>query len=279
MVGLLPSDLSEAQFSRIAQFAHSNAGIVLDAGKRSMVQSRLAKRVRGLKLGGFQDYLDLLQSEDGLRERRELISLLTTNVTGFFREAHHFELLKTEILPDLAERLRRGGRVRIWSAGCSYGNEPYSIAMICREVVGERTDLDLRILATDIDTHVIEAAATGRFSREMVQAMPATYRDRFMSRDEDGGWSVRKPIRDLVAFRELNLMADWPMRGTFDVVFCRNVVIYFDVAGQERLFQRLARIIPEGGWLCIGHSERIAPSTQRFFRSAAITAYRRTDAS
>ena len=270
-------ELSIAQFDHIARFAHQNVGIVLDQGKRSMVQSRLAKRLRRLGLSDFTSYFDLIKGRNAAPERRELIALLTTNVTGFFREPHHFEQLRDKVLPPLIDRLVAGGRVRMWSAGCSYGNEAYSIAMICAEALAGRADLDLRILATDIDMHVLEAARAGVFEAQITNGLPPDLKTKYMTCGADGKtWRVVPKVRNLVAFRELNLIDDWPMQGKFDVVFCRNVVIYFDAELQKRLCLRLADAIPAGGWLCIGHSERIAAAAQKYFHSDGITAFRRT---
>jgi len=273
------ADLDPASFGRIADIAYGAAGIVLDPGKRSMVQSRLTRRLRRLRLPDFVAYLAYLDGDAGPGETRELVSLLTTNVTGFFRESHHFDQMREVMLPPLAERLAKGGRVRLWSAGCSYGNEAYSMAMVCRDAMGGRTGLDLRILATDIDPHVLDAARRGVYAADAIAALPEDARARHLEPGPaPGSWRVRDEVSALVTFRELNLVGDWPVHGPFDIVFCRNVLIYFDDATQAGIFRRFAEVVPPGGWLCLGHSERIAGEVRPHFASRGVTAYQRTPA-
>ncbi len=272
----IPQDLSTREFSRVARFAQDRAGIILDEGKHAMVQSRLTRRIRGLKFKDFKSYITFVESEDGKNEQEELISLLTTNVTSFFREPHHFEYLNNQIVPQLVDRLEKGGRVRMWSAGCSYGNEAYTMAMICRNHIGPRDDLDLLILASDIDRNVLGKATQGFFAAEATKKLPEQYRNRFMRRAPDGAWQVNSSLRSLVRFRELNLLDPWPMRLDFDVVFCRNVLIYFDSPTKSLIVERLASVIPIGGFLAIGHSERIADGVKDNFTPVAPTMFQRT---
>lgn len=269
-----------ADFNAIARMLHDDAGIALSESKVSLVYSRLAKRLRALGLESFRDYCALVAGSTGLGERQNMLAALTTNVTRFFREPHHFEHLKTNVLPELVARARAGGRVRIWSAGCSSGQEPYSIALSVLDMLPEAAQYDFRILATDIDPNMIATGRAAVYSDEIAQPIPALLRDRWMVRVRDGArqaWGAGEAMRALVAFRELNLMAKWPMRGRFDVIFCRNVVIYFDEPTQARIWSRFAPLLNPGGRLYVGHSERVADPTH--FESDGLTSYRLKDAS
>lgn len=264
-------------FRRIAEILHSYAGIALNEGKAALVYSRLAKRLRVLGLRSFRDYCALIQGVDGVDERQVMTAALTTNVTRFYREPHHFDHLRDEVMPALAERARAGGRVRLWSAACSNGQEPYSMAMTVLSVLPEAADLDVRILATDIDPNMVAEGIAGVYSGEALEAAPALLRHRFFDKAPAQGGdrlSAGPLLRRLVSFKELNLIGDWPMRGKFDVIFCRNVVIYFDDATQERVWSRFTPLMAPGATLYIGHSERVSgPATARL-QTSGLTAYR-----
>lgn len=266
---------SEADVARIAAILHQAAGIVIAPGKRSMVQSRLAKRLRALGLTDFESYLALVTSDQGAEERRKMVSALTTNVTHFFREAHHFETLRKEVLPPLLQRARARQRVRLWSAGCSSGQEAYSIAMTIADLAGQDLDrLDLKILATDIDGEMVTRGTAALYDAASIEGIPEAMRQRFLT-PEGGGYRVTPPLRAMVSFRELNLHDRWPMKGRFDVIFCRNVVIYFDAPTQEKLWERFESALTPGGWLFVGHSERVPLRANGALRTAGITTYRR----
>lgn len=267
---------SEAELKAIAQILHAESGIVIGHGKGSMVQSRLAKRLRALGLSQYQAYIDLVQSEGGAQERWQMISALTTNVTHFFRESHHFETLRKEALPELLTRARAGGRVRIWSAGASNGQEAYSIAMTLAEAAPDLDKLDIRILATDIDPVMVQRGAEGIYDSATLEAVPEALRKTYFS-PEDGCFRIVERLRKLVTFRELNLHHPWPMKGLFDVIFCRNVVIYFDPAAEEILWQRFEAALAPRGWIHVGHSERIPLERGRRLVTAGITTYRLPD--
>ena len=266
-------------FTAIARMLHDDAGIALSESKASLVYSRLVKRLRALGIESFRDYCRLVAGVEGVGERQNMLAALTTNVTRFFREPHHFEHLKAKLLPGLAARARARGRVRIWSAGCSTGQEPYSIALTVLEALPEAASLDVRILATDIDPNVVAAGRAGVYSPEAVQPVPAPLRDRWMARVEDNGrpaWAAGEEMRRLVAFRELNLMGHWPMKGRFDAIFCRNVVIYFDEPTQARIWARFAPLINPDGRLSVGHSERVGDTAR--FETDGLTTYRLKEA-
>ena len=264
-------------FRHIAEILHSYAGIALNDGKAALVYSRLAKRLRTLGLRSFRDYCELVQGVGGVDERQLMTAALTTNVTRFFREPHHFEHLRDQVMPGLAERARRGERVRLWSAACSNGQEPYSMAMTVLAVLPEANDLDFRILATDIDPNMVADGIAGVYSAEHLDAAPPMLRNRFFDKAPAQGpdmLSANAALRELVSFRELNLIGDWPMRHKFDVIFCRNVVIYFDDATQERVWKRFTPLMTPGATLYIGHSERVSGSAVNQLTPAGLTTYR-----
>jgi chemotaxis protein methyltransferase CheR len=262
-------------FSSIARMLYDDAGISLSESKASLVYSRLAKRLRALGLESFRDYCSLVAGSEGISERQNMLAALTTNVTRYFREPHHFEHLKTRVLPELVRRAKARGRVRFWSAGCSTGQEPYSIALTILEMMPDAADYDVRILATDIDPNVIATGRAAVYSDEAVQPVPTALRDRWMVRVKDGSrdaWGAGEEMRRLVSFRELNLMAHWPMKGQFDAIFCRNVVIYFDEPTQARMWARFAPLLNPGGRLYVGHSERVTDMDK--FETDGLTTYR-----
>lgn len=265
-------------FRSIAQILHSHAGIALNEGKAALVYSRLAKRLRVLGLRSFRDYCALVQGVEGVDERQAMTAALTTNVTRFYREPHHFDHLRDEVMPGLAERARCGERIRLWSAACSNGQEPYSMAMTVLSVLPEAADLDVRILATDIDPNMVEEGARGVYSEEALEPAPALLRHRFFDKAPAHGanrLSAGDALRRLVSFKELNLIGDWPMRHQYDVIFCRNVVIYFDDATQERVWGRFTPLMNPGATLYIGHSERVTGPAVRQLQTSGLTTYRR----
>jgi len=264
-------------FARLARLVHDESGIVLSDSKKSLVVSRLSRRLRTLGIADFPNYCQLVESNDGAEERRELIFLITTNVTRFFREDHHFEALRTEVMPALADRARNGGRVRFWSAGCSSGEEPYSIAITALEAFPKAAQSDIRILATDLDGNMVEAGRRGIYAELDEAHLPAAIRSRHFQPvpDRPGAFAVTGPARDMITFAELNLLHDWPMKGPFDAIFCRNVVIYFDAQTQQKLWTRFAALLAPGGRLFVGHSERVTGPAAAQLAPSGITQYRK----
>ncbi len=266
---------SGSDFESIAGHAQRLFGLHLPAGKRDLVYARLIKRLRALGLRDFQSYCKLLDSGDE-EEQQRMLSALTTNVTHFFREAHHFETLRSIVLPPLLDAARRGERVRVWSAGCSSGQEPYSIALTILEIMPEAPRFDIRILATDVDRDILARAEAGTYGAEDVDSVDQPVFGRYFPKT--GASVVAAPdLRKLITFAELNLMGDWPMRGVFDVIFCRNVAIYFDKPTQQRLWERFAQHMRINGHLFIGHSERVTGPAEPLFKGVGVTTYRRVD--
>ncbi len=266
------AELSPKTFERVARLAAEEAGLTIAPTKRAMVQSRIFKRVRALGLGTFEAYLDLVESASGVDERRQMICALTTNVSHFFRERHHFDTLRDKILPGLVKRAAQGGRVRIWSAGCSSGQEPYSIAMEILRLDPRAGDRDIRILATDIDNQILDVARRATYETSQMQGVEAPDRRTFFD-EAAGRFTVKQPVRALVSFNELNLLAKWPMKGRFDAIFCRNVVIYFEDATQRKLWPRFEAALMPGGSMFVGHSERIPEMPGSAFRNTGVTTY------
>ena len=264
-----------SDFQNIASMLYADSGIFLSGQKAPLVYGRLVKRLRALGIASFKDYCALVADKDGLDERQQMLSALTTNVTAFFRERHHFDHLRTVELPKLMKMAREGGRVRLWSAGCSKGHEPYSIAMTVLDLWPDAGKYDLKILATDIDPVVTETARRGFYETEELVEIPKRDLERFFVADTgQKGFIVGDQLRDLVAFRELNLVGPWPMKGQFHVVFCRNVAIYFDEQTQATVWSRFASSLVDGGLFCIGHSERLSGAAQRRFDPVGTTMYR-----
>ena len=258
--------LSRQEFRQIADLLRQETGISLAETKLDLVQGRLGRRIRELRLGSFAAYIDLVNGPEGLDERPLMINALTTNLTGFFREKHHFDFLGDTVLAALAQQRRPSERrLRIWSAACSSGEEPYSIAMTVATRLPEMRQWDARILATDIDTDMVAFGRAGIYDSTRVQPVPETLRKRFLKpADAPDAFEVTDALRELVAFRQLNLLQTWPMRGPFDVIFCRNVVIYFDKDTQRSLFDRFADMLTPGGYLFIGHSESLFRISDRY---------------
>lgn len=271
--------LTRRDLSEIAAMIYADAGIYLNESKASLVYSRLSKHIRNLGLKGFREYCSLVSSQEGATARREMLSHLTTNFTRFFRENHHFEHLKAEVLPHLIARAKAGGRVRIWSAACSDGQEPYSIALTVLSLLPNAADYDFRILATDIDPKILAQARAGAYDATALETVnPAARKQYFREVEIDGRqkWQVDDRVKKLITYNELNLMAQWPFKGPFDVIFCRNVVIYFDEPTQMKIWSRFSGMLAESGHLYIGHSERVSGEAKAHFDNIGITTYRFT---
>ena len=269
-------ELRDREFAHIRDLVMSRTGIVINDHKRELIYSRLSKRVRALNLKGFDEYIGVLDSGGNKDEMVAFINAITTNLTAFFREGHHFEYLRDVVLPGIMERNRQSRKIRIWSAGCSTGEEPYSIAMTLAEKLGFDT-WDWRVLATDIDTDVLAAANSRVYTEERVTGIAPERLQRWFRRGggrNAGLVQVAKELNERIAFRQLNLVQPWPLKHQFDVIFCRNVVIYFDLATQKRLFEGFYRHLDDQGTLFIGHSESLHKVTDRF-ESVGHTIYQK----
>ncbi len=265
--------LTAADFAALAAELHATSGIHLPDSKAALVYSRLAKRLRALGLRSFKEYVALVRSPEGREERGRLLMALTTNVTRFFREPHHFDHLIETVLAPRADKVRAGQCLRIWSSACSTGQEPYSLALAILSVWPNAHELDIRILATDIDANVVRTARAGVYTSEAIEQIPANYRNRWLAKDPATArtWRMGEEARSLIVFNTLNLIGEWPMRKKFDAIFCRNVVIYFDEPTQAKLWQRFRASLAPHGRLYVGHSERVGDQA---FESDGQTVYR-----
>lgn len=259
----------------IAEIMKNEAGIILPESKASLVYSRLTKRIRKLGMSAFSDYCSYIKTPEGVEERKEMLAALTTNVTSFFREVHHFEHLQTKIIPDLIRRAKSGERIRVWSAACSSGQEAYSIALILLKLMPDANNYDIRILATDIDKNILSKACDGIYEQSLLSSVPGDLRvGTFKALDGQSDlFQVNEKLRSLISFKQLNLIGEWPMKGKFQVIFCRNVVIYFDKETQDKLWLRLSSILDKNGILYVGHSERISDPGLIGVRNDGLTTY------
>jgi chemotaxis protein methyltransferase CheR len=257
---------TEQDFQRLRALVYEHTRIALSDAKRDMVYSRLAKRLRQLRLESFAQYCDRLDAGDAT-ELGQLVNAITTNLTAFFREEHHFEALARTVLPRLMQKKAPSRRLRLWSAGCSTGEEPYSLAMVVLETLPSASGWDVKILATDIDTNALATASQGIYSAERVHGLAPQRLHRWFRKGtgaQAGLVRVVPALQEMVAFRQLNLNGHWPMQGPFDVIFCRNVVIYFDKVTQKVLFDRFANLLTAEGHLFVGHSESLYNVSNRF---------------
>ncbi len=261
---LLQTELRPNDFQKISQIVYQYSGIRLNSGKEELVRSRLMKRLRALGLNSFTAYLRYVGKDRTSQELQAMIDSLTTNKTSFFREKQHFDYMRSHIIPELK---KRGSSVRVWSAGCSSGEEPYSIAMLLHDEWPDIILSDVRILATDICERVLSKAKSGEYDKETLQDLPPAYLLKYFSPKRSSSpktHGVQDNIRRMVRFAKLNLMDQWPMKGPFDLIFCRNVMIYFDSPTQRRLVQRFCDILVPGGHLLVGHSESLVSNSVGF---------------
>lgn len=259
-------EFDDEDFQFVARLVKEKTGIVLADHKRDMVYGRLARRLRTLGMTDFKAYTDMIQGPAGDKELGSFVNALTTNLTKFFRENHHFEHLSNVALPEVKARQKGADkkRLRIWSAGSSSGEEPYSIAMTVQNALPSMREWDARILATDIDTDMLTKGSRGIYEKERAENIPDAYRAKFAENLPDGGIQLKPNVREMISFKRLNLLGKWPMKGPFDVIFCRNVVIYFDKPTQKVLFDRYAELLHDDGVLYVGHSENLFNVTDRF---------------
>lgn len=267
---------TDKDFSFIQDLVADRTGIVLSDIKRTMVYSRIARRIRQCGVSDFAEYCGLLKAGD----ESELVSFtnaITTNLTSFFREPHHFEYLAKTLLPELEKNKKDSKRIRIWSAGCSSGEEPYSIAMTVQDYFKRKPGWDIKILASDLDYDMVEKAANGLYKEERVTGLDKSHLHNYVKKGKgslEGMVKMDKSIMEMITFKQLNLLHDWPFKGPFDFMFCRNVVIYFNKDTQRELFDRYANVLCDNAPLFIGHSESLFKVTDRF-KSLGQTMYRK----
>ncbi|RIZ71566.1 MAG: chemotaxis protein CheR [Methylococcales bacterium] len=259
---------TQAEFEHIRTLLYQHSGIKLNDSKKDMVYSRLGRRLRATGMKSFQEYLELVEQDEG-DEWEAFINSLTTNLTAFFREPHHFPLLKEHVLS------LRKKPLRLWCSAASTGEEPYTMAMTMIDAFGSYKP-PIEIIATDIDTNVLTKARAGIYSLERVEKLPPETLKRFFLKGtgkNNGFVQVRKELRDLISFRTLNLLDEqWPINGTFDVIFCRNVMIYFDKETQYKILKRFAPMLESHGLLFAGHSESLHHAAD-FFKLRGNTIY------
>ena len=260
-------NFTDKHFMWLKKKVKQRTGISLNDNKTDLVYGRLARRIRKLNMDSFDQYCKYL-NDDSEEEMTEFINAITTNLTSFFREEHHFDYLSKTILQHIQQELRIEKRLRVWSAGCSTGEEPYSIAMTLRESIPDIDKWDVKILATDIDTNVLSHASAGVYKKAKVNGVSAPrLRKWFLKNgndEEDSEVKVSPDLRKLIVFKKLNLMGEWPMKGQFDILFCRNVVIYFNKDTQRVLFDRFSNILKDDAHMFLGHSESLFKVTDKF---------------
>jgi len=261
------SDLSltEEQYLRVSNAIYNHCGINLHDGKKTLVRARLAKRLRQSDFRSVSEYIDFALSAEGNKEFSRLVDSISTNLTSFFRERVHFDYLKNEFLPNLLSCGKN--KIRAWSAGCSSGEEPYTLAITLLEAVEDYGGRDIKILATDVSREILDRARHGTYDKDKVAPLTPQQRQRYLVPNVIEGYKVyqvKNLLRNLIRFNYLNLMEQWPFSGPFDVIFCRNVMIYFDKPTQEKLINRFYDCLGQGGLLCIGHSESLTGINHKY---------------
>jgi len=257
-------DISEKEFQLFQEIIHRETGIHLSNKKKKLIVARLTKRLRVLDLQNFTQYYEYLKdSSDADKEIVNLVNRITTNKTNFFREKHHFDFLARELFPQMIAS-NESRRLRIWSAGCSSGEEPYTLAMVAAETFKSQRGWDIKILATDLDTEILGRAIAGQYPTQALSPVPKEYIHRYFTRSSEG-YTANDTLKSMITFRKLNLMDfTFPMKRPFDIIFCRNVIIYFDIPSKENLLSRFYLHLKEGGHMFIGHSESLMHMRDKF---------------
>ena len=261
-MNLATIQLNESHFKKISDLVYRTSGINLKTGKESLVRARLMKRLRARGMPSVTDYLDFIHSEQGSDELARFIDVMTTNKTSFFREAEHFHYLRDKVLPELT-----GQRLRFWSAACSSGEEPYTLAMWLREHMPDIDGRDALILATDISHRMLDKARQAVYPAATVKSLPSPQFKKYfksLNGGQGGNYRIANEIRSMVRLAWLNLLEKWPMKGPFNVIFCRNVMIYFDRPTQQKLINRFWDLLEPGGYLFVGHSEGLSAVKHKF---------------
>jgi chemotaxis protein methyltransferase CheR len=252
--------LTDRLFQQFSEIVYRECGINLHSGKKSLLQARLNKRLRATGIQTYGDYYGFLVSKQDSQEIVHFLDCISTNLTYFFREPQHFDFLN-QVIPDLIEQKIRekSNRIRIWSAGCSTGEEPYSLAMCIMEHLGISKRMDVKILATDISTRVLSIAMQGVYGNDKLKSIASGLKSKYL-RNTNGNhhqYEIASELKNIITFSRLNLKEQYPFKGPFDIIFCRNVMIYFDKETQENLVNKMARYLAVGGYLFVGHSESL----------------------
>jgi len=259
----MEKDMPDLLFQQFSRLVYEQCGINLHEGKKALLQARLNKRMRLTGIGSYEQYFKLINSGANSGEFVHFLDSISTNLTYFFRESQHFDFLDKVALPELTAKKRKDGdsRIRIWSAGCSTGEEPYSLAMCVLAHLPNLAGWDFRILATDISTRVLETASRGIYSEEKVKKVPPALRQGYFQKISGANgkpdFQITPQLKRIITFHRLNLKEPYPFKGVFDFIFCRNVMIYFDKKTQEELVNRMASFLSPGGYFCVGHSESL----------------------
>jgi len=270
--------LTDQEFENISQLVYDHCGIDLHEGKKELVRSRLAKLVRKYNASSFEEYRTRVVSDKSDQMMTELTDAISTNLTSFFRESQHFQFLSDTLIPELI--LRKSGKpskIRCWSAGCSTGEEPYTIAITLLESLRNDPQWDVKILATDISSRVLQWAQQGLYDEQRVAPVPGALKSRYLSAVRHNGkthYQVCPTLQKTIVFKYLNLMESWPFKGPLDFIFCRNVMIYFDKSTQQKLVHRYWETLDRGGYLFTGHSESLTGIAHKF-RYIQPTIYRK----
>lgn len=263
----MKTDISDRLFKKFAALVYAKSGINLHEGKRQLLRARLAKRLRAVGVESFEEYYDYITLVDEGSEVIEMVNAVTTNKTSFFRESSQFDFLENTVFPDIAKAQKDRVNIRFWSAGCSTGEEPYSLAISVLEFFKKTPHLTVSIMATDISTSVLEIAAKGVYHESKVEDVPMATLMRYFQKGtgrQDGYLRVKEEVRRIVSFRNQNLMRPFFFGPVLDAVFCRNVMIYFDKVTQQNLIKRFYECISPGGYLFVGHSESLAGIEHEF---------------
>ena len=261
-MNIVSGELSDRQFKNVSDIIYRECGIVLKSGKEALVRARLVKRLRALKMWDFGEYMKYLQSDHGSEELGLLVDVMTTNKTSFFREIAHFDFLGETVLPKLT-----GRRLRFWSAACSSGEEPFSLAMFLLDKMTGLGARDVKILATDISPTILGKASKATYEEGMLRDLPPTFLRKYfvkVGNENPPTYQVSGDVRKMVRIARLNLLHSWPMKGSFNLIFCRNVMIYFDKATQQDLINRFWEVLEPGGYLFVGHSEGMSGIKHKF---------------
>jgi len=255
-------ELNEEHFKKVSQLVYRFSGINLKDGKEALVRARLMKRLRALGMGSFEEYLKYIESDRGGEELGRMIDVMTTNKTFFFREVEHFNYLCEKILPELKDQ-----SLRFWSAACSSGEEPFSLAILLMENLPHIKSRDVRILATDISAKMLDKARRAVYEEGTLRDVPRLLLQKYFIKHRKQhplAYQVKDNVSSMVQLAWLNLMDSWPMRGPFNVIFCRNVMIYFDSPTQQNLINRFWELLEPGGYLFVGHSESLSAISHKF---------------